>query len=489
MSRTAQDENADRQDEPNELNEPVLIYDARCGLCSRLAHKLRRSDSTEVEIVALSSPKASRILDEFYPDGWSHDFYLVNDGACRKGARAIPAIAKIAGIRNSSGLIREYVSHKYYGEECDGCDHDHDHTHDDQQSTPDNRSIGGKMSRRAFGGMLSASAAAVSLSPLAELASATDTQQHPAPPDNLQVHVAMVSPDGQGGFEAEIQNRRDLARSEHPLQGQTLDQDEESRHLSRDSDNKKLFAGSLNVDAPQAPRSSTTDAPLQIRKMEKSIKLRNPEPQMKQALQLQGNEQRAETTSYHGFVDHQRFGLNTHVGYGPAVSESAGPTVSTTLSGTIEHDTARPVVDFLVSTADDLHAADHLGAYVTGIQKLAEFYASQGDTEMATLYKDMAPSMQGVQEQFDATVDDQRLTPESNIVAISGLPGYKGFAEAPAAAQSDQKVGHECALTCVCTLEPVCCGCGIGCGLCLPTPCKVCGCCKGYCGCSYSCCL
>lgn len=460
-------------DEQVELSDTVLLYDAMCGMCRTLAYKFRESAKEDVEIVALSSPKAEQILGEFYPNGWEHDYYLVSDGTCRKGIRALPHVGKIAGVRNSGALIKEYASHTLQSSQCDECDQDHDHS--EQQSGADNGSIGSAVSRRTFAGMLSA--AAVPLSPLSGLASATDDQQYPRPPADLRVRVATVTQDGNDGFETTIQSRPDLIRSQHALKGKSSSSEEDSGSSQASSETTTLSEGSL-----------ASGDPVQVQKMESAIQLPDPDPKMRTAMEKAGDRQLVRTTSYHGFVDHERYGLNVHTGRGPAVTEDEGPTVATTMAGIIEHDVAQPIIDYIVVDIDDVQVATHTRAYVEASEALAQFYAGNDNMQMGTLYKEIANGMREVQDEFEGNVTDQQFVPSSSYVAISGLPQFEGFAELPEEGQSDEVTGYACSLSCGCNFK-TCCSCGVGCGLCLPSPCKACGCCVAGCACSVSCCV
>ncbi|HEX9492792.1 MAG TPA: hypothetical protein VGA33_05990, partial [Thermoanaerobaculia bacterium] len=77
------------------MEKPVLLYDAKCQICRNLALKLQYNARKPVEIIALSDPEAAKMLERFYPDGWKHDFYLVQNGSCRKGLGALPKLTSI----------------------------------------------------------------------------------------------------------------------------------------------------------------------------------------------------------------------------------------------------------------------------------------------------------------------------------------------------------------------------------------------------------
>jgi len=90
----------------------LLLYDHKCNLCRNLAYKIHVSTNKKVEIKSLSDPEAAEILKRFYPGGWSHDFYVIEDKVCRKGIRALFKLLKPLGPAGMASLLSEYSAFK-----------------------------------------------------------------------------------------------------------------------------------------------------------------------------------------------------------------------------------------------------------------------------------------------------------------------------------------------------------------------------------------
>jgi predicted DCC family thiol-disulfide oxidoreductase YuxK len=100
------------------MEKPVLLYDAKCQICRNLALKLQYNARRPIDITALSDPEAAKMLERFYPDGWKHDFYLIQNGSCRKGLSALPKLTSIVGARRLGALIGEYTSFRLTRATC-----------------------------------------------------------------------------------------------------------------------------------------------------------------------------------------------------------------------------------------------------------------------------------------------------------------------------------------------------------------------------------
>lgn len=90
----------------------LLVYDHKCGLCRNLAYKIHFNAGSKIEIKALSDPDVVPMLQKFYPNGWTHDFYVVHDGVCRKGLWGLPKLLTALGVKNSAALLSEYATYR-----------------------------------------------------------------------------------------------------------------------------------------------------------------------------------------------------------------------------------------------------------------------------------------------------------------------------------------------------------------------------------------
>lgn len=441
-------------------DEAVLLYDSHCQVCRQLAHEVRRYAPDRIELVALSEPAAADILSEFYPDGWEHDFYLVEDGVCRKGARSLPRLSRIVGMSEFGSLVGEYATYKLRRRDCEqGCD-DHDH---DGAGGPD-------VSRRSFASMLSAAALPV-MYPLSKLSDGGPGDRAARPPRDLDVHVARVRPDGRDGFQADVRPCPDCVRPE-PFEadesaGKPVDMEVLDEAVLRDA-------------------SLDGDGTLQVRRTDKSVEPEAVDGKLRQAIVDYGASG-GTTTTYHAMADHPRFGVGLNVGHGPAVVDGT-PGAATTMSGKIEHDVARQVVDFVTYDGPTGDVATRLEAHRVGFEALGEFYAGRGDGRMADVFAEIADGWTEVSAAFVAAVDDPRLDPVKDHVAVSGIPGFVQYVTPPAS-RHHQVTGFDCSCSCC---VGCCCGCGCGCGCSLCTGCICgCGCCCGECGggCGCGCCV
>lgn len=447
----------------------MLLYDAKCGLCKSLALEVRSYARKPIELVALSDPEASRILSEFYPDGWSHDFYVVEDGTCRKGARALPKLARIVGARRFASLVGDYATYKRHSEECgQGADHEPNVDHGNHENPTG-------VSRRSFTSMMGAGAFSLA-APLSRLTSNDERPFGNNPPKDLSVHVAEVTPDGNGGFGVSLQRRPDLVLSEKPTTDVSAEDRKDNNRTVHAREKSTLAEGALN-----------SGASFQIRKVVNEVEFENPDPKSQTAMRAQGGDDHsAQLTTYGVASDHQRFTASIHAGRGPVISAAGEPTEMTTMTGTIEHDIAQPVIDFVWVDAEDLTLSAHVDAYAIGVGALRQFYSDHRNADLTSLYDDIEGRLQELQENIDASIDEQQLVPASNQIAISGLPGFQQFAKPPEESQPIVQNGLTCSWGCA--LDTWCCGIGPGCGIC-ESPCDPFGgCCVVGFSCGYYCC-
>lgn len=455
----------------SERTEPVLLYDAKCDLCKNLALEVRSFARKPIRLVALSDPEASRMLSEFYPNGWSHDFYLITDGTCRKGARALPKLMGMVGAKRFASLVGDYAAYKRHSEECGS---EHDHTHDHQADQEDRGNATG-VSRRAFTGMVGAAAM-----PLAtRLSNLTPEEKRPfsnKPPEDLRVHVVTVRPDGQGSFETSIERDQGLIRKKS-WQAKGKNKDKQSVDMETVTD-----AAVRNTDILELNRTVNSIIPQNVSNAEQ------------QAIQASSadTDGTGRAVAYGLISDRSRYGLSLNLGRGPMVTPD-GPTVATTMSGRIDHDVAQSVIDFVkFESTEGKDLATHLNGYVAGFQALQTFYAERDNTKMAGVYKRITGGLLEIKPEIVDAIDEQ-VEPMTNIIGVSSIPYWVRYVEQPAYSsntfQTEDITGYGCNCSC-CVGCCVGCGCGCTLGFCFPPYICFCNCCAGGCGagCTCGCC-
>ena len=454
----------------------LLLYDAQCSTCKILAHKFDRRTGDDVGIRSLYSEEATAMLAERYPDGWEHDYYLIEGDEWHKGARALPKVARATGLRSGAGLVRDFLALRSADDGCD-CDDDH--------ATPDRTDRQG-ITRRTFAGTVSA--AALSLQATG-VVGASDVRMPTAPTD-LRVHAVTVGESADGELTAEIERRPDLIHDEHPLSDETDDSDLDPEESADDgaervnTEEESLLTDRLDDGVERA-----------IHRVDHTVRFSDPSEAMASAIRQQKAGGRdARLSTFHATLDGDRYAADLQVGRGPAVDADGTPVQRTSMTGTLEHDVAAPVIDFLVADLDDAPVTRHAEAYATGLRALARHYRTLDGTtsfdpdRVAGLYVDLADGVDELATGLDPDVLGDRLRPATNHVAVSGLAGHEGFAEPPANSRPDDVTGSSCDWDCGCGIG-WCCGCGVGCGVCAPLPCSPCACCYLDCACGYACCI
>jgi hypothetical protein len=451
------------------LETTVLLFDAKCDMCSRLARKIRSQATTPVELLALSDPDAKALLDEHYPTGWSHDFYLLEGNVARKGVRALPKIASLVGVRNFSTLASDYGRYLVRSEQC-GEDHADEHA---ETTTARGRNT----SRRSFGKLLGG-AAGTALLPLSGVASAdTDTASSvkDAIPDDLRVNVARVRPDGDG-FAVEIEREQGLVR----------------RGVWNDgpSAQNKSDVEMREVDQHELVGNSGTT----VEKVDLEIRSPDASSAHERALRESGSDDSAvgAMRRYGLQLDRPRNTLSLNSGYGPMLVDGT-PSIEGTLSGEISHDLAEPVVDFVtLETSDEASMETHLEAYITGLRAYSEHYAARNDKKFAQIYANLAKELKEVSPEFLSSLDeDAEMAPIQNTLAISSLPSWTYYVESPSASSGSRQDVTTNGTVCNCSCCPAgcCSGCDCGCSVCVGFPPISCGCdccvigCGAGCGC------
>lgn len=87
----------------NRRTSRFLLYDAHCIVCSHLATIIQDFVAGKLEPISIYSPEAHRLLNWVYPQGWSHQPYLitVRDGrpCSATGLKMAWRLAVLLGIR------------------------------------------------------------------------------------------------------------------------------------------------------------------------------------------------------------------------------------------------------------------------------------------------------------------------------------------------------------------------------------------------------
>jgi hypothetical protein len=192
-------------------------------------------------------------------------------------------------------------------------------------------------------------------------------------------------------------------------------------------------------------------------------------------------------------VDHGRYNISLNIG-----SRTNGAhgedRAATALAGMIRHDTAVPLIDFIVFAGDEqADAAIHLAGHLEGVRALRRFHADANRRRIANLYAEFEAGFATALEIFNRHVTEHLIPVQSKIV-VTSMPELLKFVDlrseiaglrnripasdtfAPLVMNSEPLQEGPCDCNCSCD---ICCGCGCGCGA---------GTCGLGCGCSCGCC-
>lgn len=468
MWNTVEQKTANSQ---TETSDTVLLYDAKCSMCNRLAHRIRSQANEDVELLALSDPDAKSLLDEHYPEGWEFNFYLIEDNVARKGVGALPKIASIVGVRNFSSLASDYGRYLAHREQCgDG------HHHDQVEATTDSRR---SASRRTFGKLVGG-AVGSALVPLSGLANGKPNQKNGVRnniPEQLAVNVVRVRPNGDS-FEIEVESSQELIRHNVWNNGPTT------------KNNSGVDMREINQKQVVQRSNSNMD------KVELEIHDSDPTSKQEQALRQSGDDNSAigKMTRYGYQSEESRYTLSLNAARGPAVADGQ-PVDEGSLSGEISHDLADPIVDMVTLETDDKTSiGTHIDGYVAGLDYLNEYYLGTNE-KLAQMYASLARDLADKKSEFVSSIDVEIL-PIQNTLGISSLPAWAYYVESPepSSSVSQQAVtvqGTGCSCPSCCA--GCCSGCDCGCSLCAGIPpggSCACDCCLVGCGggCGCGCC-
>ncbi|MDA8372443.1 MAG: hypothetical protein M0026_21585 [Nocardiopsaceae bacterium] len=405
----------------------VLIYDASCSLCTGLATKIRHHARTPVEIRALSDPRAAQLLAEFYPNGWEHDFYLVEEHACSKGARSLNKLRKYVGARLLAQLVGEYASAKV---------------------TAKRASLGGN------GGVKGRALAAVEAS-IAGFPRVPGAFEQPSPDHVVNFAEGRVDHTGSIDVRAwtntgKLRKIEHFTRSSEHAEGRVQRVDE---HTLRDLVIPQI--GPLVIDRAEIVKERVLNSGVERRSM----------------------------VTLNAALEAPRYHIGIFVGHGDLETED-GVIQGATMAVGIRHDLAVPVAD-VVTLADGSSqpVRRHLDSYSASLGRLKDVHsAAEGRAGLVSLYEDIRQGFDRLVQEFaDVVPGDYR--PLKNRMLVSATPEILRFVEYPPSFSSVVPTGCDCSCSC-----GACCAVGCGVGACIPPkPCGP-GCCIS-CGCGCGCCL
>jgi hypothetical protein len=445
----------------------TLLYDAKCELCRGLALKVRHHAKRPLAIVALTDPEAGKILRNFYAGGWTHDFYLIDSGTCRKGVAALPKLLGLLGPRQFGLLIGEYAAFRVARTTCD-------HKHEKTAKPHAVPAAANGTSRRHVIAMAAAAPLLAPLSRLPKLSGPFEPRQRDLP--GISVNVALVWSEGPGVSRTEVKAVPDAVRATGSFENANVESKVHHREdvvvaQSRDGQDGAPAAH----DASDGPRFMLRRTTLRGERIRDGVA-------------------EARFMDFYGLgADYGRYNVSLSVGRGHG---------GVSLAGIVRHDLAVPVLDYVMFVGDEeLDATGHLTAYREGVRELRRFHAEAGRERLASLYGEIEAGFANAVGIYRDNASE-RLVPFRNELVITSAPELMKFVDLraelarfanrpggpahlrPAALNDTAKEGG-----CNCSCSCACC-CAIGCGIGASTCPGICGlCCGCGCGCGCGCCL
>jgi hypothetical protein len=409
----------------------LLLYDAKCSLCRTLAQKIHFVTEKKVEILSLSAPKAATVLEKFYPEGWPHDFYVVENGSCRRGVRALPKLLRSVGVKHMAGILSEFGQYKLSPRSC-------------AQGNGDTAQI----SKR---NMLKLAA----LSPLLYgFSKVKGEDPFEKPLDGFLVNVAEVEKHGVDEFRAHAYRCENCQRIPKKLAGAAP---RSQMHMIEDS--------VLAEDAVQRLATKAGGASFKVKRI-----------QFARETEGNGKTSRVVRSLHTALLDHPRFGISMNFGQSEVTSLAAMAT----------HDLPATVLDWVVFRTEAEDASAHFAAYAEGVRALAQLHDRKGRTELSDVYLQIAEGFAEMPARFEKVVGSN-LAPLRNELIITSMPEALRFVQFPPDLKRADLKAAAAGCDCSCSCN-ACCACGCGLGICLtPFPC-FCDCCIS-CGCGCGCCL
>ncbi|HKV10486.1 MAG TPA: hypothetical protein VJ725_20260 [Thermoanaerobaculia bacterium] len=408
----------------------LLFYDSKCSICRTLAYKIHFLTEKNVEIQSLYSSEAEEALSRHYPNGWEHDFYIVHNGTCRKGLRALPSLMRSLGLKRMASLVAEYGSYKLSPKTCN-------HANGNGVVQP----------KRNFLKL-------AAMTPLIYGFSRVrldNPLEGETPLQGFGVHVAEVEKVG-GELRARAYLCTDCQRT--PVEEKGLPPGAAKRLLDR----TVIAQDSINGYAAKAQGLAN----FKVERIE-----------YERDLPRNGVLVTERRLIHSAMLDHPRYNLSVNV----------SETGERMLAGMARHDLPIPTLDYVIFRPDvEEDAATHLAAYQVGLRELAKLHRKAGRQALARVYAEMAEGFAELTKRFDGA---QGLWPLENEIVVTSMPELMRFVQRPEHLQKvDKAAGCNCSCSCA-----TCCGCGCSIGICVE-PFSPCGCdCCVSCGCGCGCCL
>ncbi len=416
----------------------LLVYDHKCPLCRNLAYKIHFNAGGKIDIKALSDPDVVPILQKFYPNGWTHDFYVVHDGVCRKGLRGLPKLLRSLGLKNSAALLSEYSRYKLARAASAG--------------------NGFQQSRR---NVLKFTAASPLLFGFSKF-SLPDPFQSP-PQNGFSVHVAQVQQREEYGGWTTTAWRCDECVLSSPRFGQG------GTGTTTLANEVTLLDTTLSGGDENHNQST-------LRVLRRTLE----SSAVRDGVSVPGV-----VEVYTSLLNHPRYNITLNISRGGLT----GKPLETAITGMIGHDVPLPNVDYVVfENSYKLYATDYLPAFDQGLQNLKKLHFQEGSHALGQVYEEIGNGLRILKVKLEQIVPET-LVPQHDKLVITSLPELMKFAELPPTVKVGELFALGCGCSCSCCCGAGgCCGCGCSLGVCIPSP--ICGCCCGFgvgCGCGCCC--
>ena len=419
-----------------------LFYDGKCHICRSLAFKIHFLSSGKVGVVSLTTKEAKTTLDSFYPAGWKWDFYVVENGTCSRGLKALPKLIPALGIRSLRSLVADYGRYWSRGP-CTT-----------------------KMATASTGWR--SAMQALAFTPFMYLVSKIPAEgAMETSATGITVNIADVTIDNSGppDYVARAWECPHCVRSVLPVRPKPT--------------RKKIVENRVSATLldSTAPAWSDSDEGVVMTKILRSSF---------SARYEDGGPSR-EIATFGASVTHPRFDIAVH----------AGRDLAVTMAAMTHHDLPVPVVDEIVFTDTNQVASSHLRGFAAGVRELRELHTRANRHQLAQVYGQVQVGLLSLADEFEASVSEVLQPPQSRMV-ITSMPDLLRSVRLPEELQQRWELSRDrtpvaegavqpmgCDCSCSCDL---CCGCGCSFGFCgSPFPCD-CDCCLG-CDCGCGCCL
>lgn len=421
----------------------ILLYDHKCNLCRTLAYKIHISTGKRIEIKSLTDPEAESMLRSFYPGGWSHDFYVIENNQCHKGLRALIKLVKPLGPGKMARLLSEYSAFKI-ARSASGAQNGHQ---------PSRRNV------------LKYAALVPVASGLSKLALADPFKSADG---DFRVNIARVTAeDTPGSWQTDAWHCKTCVQSTPKFKQSPMD-------IQQSVQQTVLQDTSVVLPLANGGKSN-----LRILKTAISADVAS-----------NGATVHREMDIFAAVLDHPRFKMTFNIGNGGVTTTSGFEPQATTISVMINHDLPIANVDLIAfESSYQLNYAHYPDAYAAAIKALGRLHQQNGSTALAHLYTGLDSALALVKSEFEKFVPDSFVPIHSKGV-ITALPELMRFIEPPSNVNFGTALTGGCDAGCSCSCSACCgCSCSVGLGVCIPPlpPCG-CGCCASCgCGCGACC--